>query len=51
MYKRRIFTVDPDYFPLAMMREIVDYLHSHDQRYGTMALLQSRIVALKTYFD
>ena len=34
MYKRRIFTVDPDYFPLARMREIVDYLHSHDQHFG-----------------
>ena len=34
MYKRRIFTVDPDYFPLDRMREIVDYLHAHDQRYS-----------------
>ena len=34
MYKRRIFTVDPDYFPLDRMREIVYYLHSHDQRFG-----------------
>lgn len=34
MYERRIFTVDPDYFPLNRMREIVDYLHSHDQKYG-----------------
>ena len=34
MYKRRIFTVDPDYFPLDRMREIVDYLHSHDQKFG-----------------
>ncbi|EKM56094.1 glycoside hydrolase family 31 protein [Phanerochaete carnosa HHB-10118-sp] len=36
MYKRRIFTVDPDYFPLARMREIVDYLHSNDQHYVLM---------------
>ncbi len=34
MYKRRIFTVDPDYFPLDRMHEIVDYLHSHDQMFG-----------------
>ena len=34
MYKRRIFTVDPDYFPLDRMREIIDYLHTHQQRYG-----------------
>ena len=34
MYKRRVFTLDPDYFPLPRMQEIVNYLHSHDQRYG-----------------
>lgn len=38
MFKRRIFTVDPDYFPLARMREIVDYLHSHNQRFGTLVV-------------
>ena len=31
---RRIFTVDPAYFPLPRMREIVNYLHSHDQKYS-----------------
>ncbi|KIJ92581.1 glycoside hydrolase family 31 protein [Laccaria amethystina LaAM-08-1] len=36
MYKRRIFTVDPDYFPLDRMREIIDYLHTHQQRYVLM---------------
>lgn len=36
MLKRRIFTLDPDYFPLNRMREIVDYLHSHDQQYILM---------------
>ncbi|KAJ7700869.1 alpha-glucosidase [Mycena rosella] len=36
MDRRRIFTVDPDYFPLNRMREIVDYLHSQDQRYILM---------------
>lgn len=34
MDKRRIFTVDPDYFPLARMREIVDYLHNKTQKFG-----------------
>jgi hypothetical protein len=34
MFKRRVFTMDPDYFPTPRMREIIDYLHSHDQRYG-----------------
>jgi alpha-glucosidase len=34
MFKRRVFTMDPDYFPPARMREIIDYLHEHHQRYG-----------------
>ena len=34
MDRRRIFTVDPDYFPMDRMREIVDYLHSNDQKYS-----------------
>lgn len=36
MYNRRIFTLDPDYFPLTRMRQIIDYLHSHDQHYILM---------------
>ncbi|KAG6902075.1 hypothetical protein C0995_004774 [Termitomyces sp. Mi166 len=36
MDKRRIFTVDPSYFPLNRMRDIVSYLHSHDQKYILM---------------
>ncbi|KAI0648507.1 alpha-glucosidase [Trametes meyenii] len=36
MYKRRIFTVDPDYFPLDRMREIIAYLHSHQQQFVLM---------------
>ncbi|THU91887.1 alpha-glucosidase [Dendrothele bispora CBS 962.96] len=36
MQGRRIFTVDPNYFPLARVREIVDYLHQHDQKYVLM---------------
>jgi len=34
MDKRRVFTLDPDYFPLKRMREIVDYLHAHKQQYS-----------------
>ena len=34
MDRRRIFTVDPNYFPLSRVREIVKYLHDHDQRYS-----------------
>ncbi|KIJ63376.1 glycoside hydrolase family 31 protein [Hydnomerulius pinastri MD-312] len=36
MDERRIFTTDPDYFPIPKMREIVDYLHDHDQRFVLM---------------
>lgn len=34
MDHRLVFTLDPDYFPLQRMREIVEYLHSHGQRYS-----------------
>ncbi len=34
MDRRRVFTVDPDYFPMKRMQEIVSYLHAHDQRYS-----------------
>ncbi|KAG5336840.1 hypothetical protein C0989_011815 [Termitomyces sp. Mn162] len=33
---RKIFTVDPSYFPLNRMRDIVSYLHSHNQKYILM---------------
>ncbi|KAI0806670.1 alpha-glucosidase [Fomes fomentarius] len=33
MDHRLVFTLDPDYFPLQRMREIIEYLHSHGQRY------------------
>lgn len=36
MYERWIFTLDPERFPIARMREIVDYLHGHDQHYIVM---------------
>ncbi|EIN04606.1 alpha-glucosidase [Punctularia strigosozonata HHB-11173 SS5] len=36
MYNRRVFTLDADYFPTSRMREIVDYLHAHDQQYVMM---------------
>ena len=28
--------MDPVYFPPARMREIIDHLHKHDQRYGML---------------
>ncbi|KAK0186083.1 glycoside hydrolase family 31 protein [Armillaria mellea] len=33
---RKIFTVDPNYFPMDRMRQIVKYLHDHDQKYILM---------------
>ena len=33
---RKIFTLDPQRFPLHMMRQLVDYLHSHQQHYIMM---------------
>jgi len=34
MYERQVFTNDPQYFPLTKVREIVIYLHKHDQQYS-----------------
>ena len=34
--RSRIFTVDPNNFPLTRMRELVAHLHSHDQYYGEL---------------
>lgn len=36
MDNRWVFTLDPDRFPLARVREIVDYLHAHNQHYIVM---------------
>ncbi|KND87644.1 putative alpha/beta-glucosidase agdC [Tolypocladium ophioglossoides CBS 100239] len=36
MDRRRVFTLDPDRFPLTKMRELVSYLHGHDQHYIVM---------------
>jgi alpha-glucosidase len=33
--------MDPEYFPPARMREIIDYLHKHDQRYGMSSCIIS----------
>ena len=37
MDRRRVFTLSPEYFPVNRMREIVDYLHAHDQQYSEPA--------------
>ncbi|KAI5210959.1 glycoside hydrolase family 31 protein [Aureobasidium subglaciale EXF-2481] len=36
MYERYIMTTDPDRFPLARVREYVNYLHEHNQHYIVM---------------
>ncbi|EHK97248.1 putative alpha/beta-glucosidase agdC [Glarea lozoyensis 74030] len=36
MYERYIMTTDPDRFPIARVREYVDYLHAHNQHYIVM---------------
>ncbi|KAL3421192.1 glycosyl hydrolase family 31 [Phlyctema vagabunda] len=36
MYERYIMTTDPDRFPIARVREFVDYLHEHGQKYIVM---------------
>lgn len=36
MYERWVFTLDPERFPLARVRDIVDFLHAHNQHYIVM---------------
>ncbi|EMC97876.1 glycoside hydrolase family 31 protein [Baudoinia panamericana UAMH 10762] len=36
MYLRRVFTLDPDRFPLDLVQQLVTYLHTHQQHYIVM---------------
>lgn len=36
MDARKTFTLDPKRFPLDKMRELVNYLHEHEQQYIVM---------------
>lgn len=36
MSARRVFTLDDERFPIDKMRELVSYLHKHDQYYIVM---------------
>ncbi|KAK5105011.1 hypothetical protein LTS08_001284 [Lithohypha guttulata] len=36
MFRRYVMTVDPDRFPMAKVRELVNYLHAHQQKYTVM---------------
>ncbi|KAF2088804.1 glycoside hydrolase family 31 protein [Saccharata proteae CBS 121410] len=33
---RKVFTLDPDRFPISKMREMIDHLHAHQQHYVVM---------------
>lgn len=41
MDRRRTFTNDPNYFPTPKLREIVDFLHSHQQKYSMLSDLHT----------
>jgi alpha-glucosidase len=52
MDRRRVFTIDPDYFPVPRVREIVKYLHDHDQRYSMFAAVFYYLLqALNSFFS
>ena len=34
MDRRRVFALDPVYFPLKRMQEIINYLHANKQQYS-----------------
>ncbi|KAF1957917.1 hypothetical protein CC80DRAFT_36685 [Byssothecium circinans] len=36
MYLRRVFTLDPERFPINLMRQLVDHLHQRQQHYVVM---------------
>jgi alpha-glucosidase len=36
MNGRQVFTLDSERFPIHKMRELVSYLHKHDQKYIVM---------------
>ena len=36
MDRRKVFTLDPDRFPLEKVQSLVTYLHDHDQHYIVM---------------
>jgi alpha-glucosidase len=36
MDRFKVFTLDPANFPLQKMRELVDYLHEHEQHFVVM---------------
>ena len=46
MDNRKVFTLDPDYFPLKRMREIIDYLHAHNQQYGKHPYFNPELIPL-----
>lgn len=55
MDKRRIFTLDPERFPLKKMRGLVSHLHDHDQHYIVMVdpavSVSGKLYLLLSVFD
>ena len=49
MFKRWVFTLDPENYPLAKVRELVDYLHAHHQHYIVMVCSFSILASTGTY--
>lgn len=43
MYQRWVFTLDGERFPLELVRELVGYLHEHQQHYVVMGLEKEKI--------
>ena len=49
MFKRLVFTLDPDYFPPKKMREIVANLHSKNQRYSRLFMFLTEVSLHSTF--
>jgi alpha-glucosidase len=54
---RKVFTLDPERFPIGLMRQLVEYLHEHQQHYVVMVdpagkhlvqLRQKRMLTIQT---
>ena len=43
--------MDPQYFPTVRMREIIDYLHNHNQHYSKHCMYSPRHLCLRDEFS
>jgi len=51
MDARKVFTLDPDYFPLKRMREIIDRLHDNNQQYGKHPYFDPELMPLISHVN